>query len=88
MLHKSCGCLSIYLAIYKQYTHRTRHTRGSYLKFIYVIRYAKMGHVGTKYTTSHNRPYLSNGIEYLHSVTIAIIPIKYVINAENIMAIT
>ena len=31
----------------------------------------KIRHVGTKYTLSHNREYLSTGIEYLHSATLS-----------------
>ena len=39
------------------------------LVIINVTRPAKIGHVGTNYTPSHNRSYLSTGTEYLHSVT-------------------
>ena len=49
---------------------------------------AKIGHVGTNYIPSYNRPYLSNGIEYLHSVTCIIKLIKWVMNAESVVAIT
>ena len=36
---------------------------------LYVTGPAKTGHVGTNYTPSHNRSYLSIGIKYFHSVT-------------------
>ena len=43
--------------------------------------------VGTNYTLSHNKSYLSTAMEYFHSVTCAIQPTKYLIIAENYMAI-
>ena len=54
----------------------------------YVTGYAKIGYVGADYTPSYNIPYLSNGIEYLYSVTGIIKPIKWVMNAKIFMAIT
>ena len=35
----------------------------------YVTGPAKIGHVGTNYTLSQSRSYLTNGIENLHSLT-------------------
>ena len=46
----------------------------------------KVRYVGTNYTPSHNRSYLSIGIEYLLSVTHIIQPIKS-IGDENCMSI-
>ena len=51
------------------------------LKF--VIGPAKTGHVGTNYTPSHYRSYLSIGTEYLHSVTCHHKPIKCLQRVEN-----
>ena len=53
---------------------------------IYHIGPAKIGHVGTNYTPSHNISYLSIGIEYFHSVTCIVKPTKCLISAENCMA--
>ena len=36
---------------------------------IYVTGLAKTGHLGTNYTLSHERSYLSIGTDYVHSVT-------------------
>ena len=54
---------------------------------IYVTRPAKIGHVGTNYTLSHSRSYLSTGIENLYSVTCIIQPIKCLPCAKNCIAI-
>ena len=48
---------------------------------------AKTGHVGTNYSPSHYRLYLSTGTEYLHSVTCIIKPIKCLLRVENCIAI-
>ena len=48
---------------------------------------AKIGHAGPNYTLSHNDSYLSTIIEYLHSITCVIKPIKWVKCAETFMAI-
>ena len=53
----------------------------------YVTGPAKIGHVGTNYTLSHNGSYLSTGIEYLHSITCIIKPINCVRRAETFMSI-
>ena len=45
-----------------------------------------MGHIGTNYTLSRNQSYLSDTMEYLHSVTSIIQPTKCLICAENDMA--
>ena len=37
---------------------------------------AKIGHVGTNYTLSHNMSYLRIGIEYFHFVTCIVKPTK------------
>ena len=47
---------------------------------------AKIGHVGTNYTPSHNMSCFSIGIEYFHSVTCIVKPTKCLIIDENIMA--
>ena len=47
---------------------------------------AKIGHVGTNYTLSHNISYLSTGIEYVQSVTGILMPAKCCISAENFIA--
>ena len=44
---------------------------------------AKIGHVGTNYSPSHNRLYQGTGITYLHSVTCIIKPTKSLIIGEN-----
>ena len=48
---------------------------------------AKTGHVGTNYTPSLYRSYLSTGIVYLHSVTFIMMPGKCLLRAENCNAI-
>jgi len=48
---------------------------------------AKTGLVGTNYTTSHNRPFLSTATEYLWSVTCSIKSIKCLIRVAKFMAI-
>ena len=53
----------------------------------YVTWPAKIGHVGTSYTPSLYRSYLSTGIVYLHSVTCIMMSIKCVLRAENCNAI-
>ena len=50
---------------------------------MYVTGPAKTGHVGTNYTLSLYRSYLSTGTEYLHSITCIIRPIKCLPGAEN-----
>ena len=52
-----------------------------------VTRPAKTGHVGTNYTLSYYRPYLSIGTEYLHSVTCIINPIKCLLSGKTFIAI-
>ena len=54
---------------------------------MYVTGLAKTGHVGTNYTPSHNRLYLSTRMEYLYFVTCIIKPCNCLICAENCMAI-
>ena len=54
---------------------------------VYVTGPAKTGHVGTNYTPSLYRSYLSIGTEYLHSVTCILKPIKCLLRAENCIAI-
>ena len=49
----------------------------------YVTGPAKTGHVGTNYTLLHYRSYLSIRTDYLHSVTCIIVPIKWLLRAEN-----
>ena len=56
-------------------------------KSLNVTRPAKTGHVGTNYTLSYYRPYLSIGTEYLHSVTCIINPIKCLLSGKNFIAI-
>ena len=53
----------------------------------YVTGPAIIGHVGTDYTLSHNGSYLSDEVEYLHSITCIIRPIKCIKDAETFMAI-
>ena len=53
----------------------------------YVTGPAKTGHVGTNYTPSLYRSYLSPGIVFLHSVTYIMMSIKYLLRAENCNAI-
>ena len=48
---------------------------------------AKTGHVGTNYTTSLYRSYLSAGTAYLYLVTCIIKPIKFLLDAQNYIAI-
>ena len=50
---------------------------------LYMTGPAKTGHVDTTYPRSHNRSYLSVGIEYLHSVTCIINPGRCLISVEN-----
>ena len=49
---------------------------------------AKTGHVGTNYTMSLYRSYLSAGTEYLNFVTCIIKPIQFSLDAQNCIAIT
>ena len=51
----------------------------------YVTGPAKIGYVGTNYTPPLNISYLSIGIEYFHSVTCILTPIKGWISVENCM---
>ena len=53
----------------------------------YVTGPAKTGHVGTNYTPLLYRSYLSTGTVYFHSVTCIMMPIKFVLRAENCSAI-
>ena len=57
----------------------------------YIVKFvtgpAKTGHVGTNYTPSLYRSYLSTGIVYLHSVTFIMMPGKCLLRAENCNAI-
>ena len=48
---------------------------------------AKTGHLGTNYTPSLYRSYLSTETEYLHSVTCIIQPIKFERSAKSFIAI-
>ena len=54
---------------------------------LYVTGPAKTGHVGTNYTPSLYRSYLSTGIVYLHSVTYIMMPGKCLLRAETCNAI-
>ena len=52
-------------------------------KLYYVTGHARTGHVGTNYTPSHNRSCIIwIGVNYLHSVTCVIKPIKYFSSAK------
>ena len=53
----------------------------------YVTGPAKAGHVDTNYTLSLLTLYLSNEREYVHSVTCIIMPNKFVLSAEIVIAI-
>ena len=53
---------------------------------LYVTRPAKTGHVGTNYTLSLYKSYLSTGIEHFCFVTYIIMPNKFVLSAENFIA--
>ena len=53
----------------------------------YVTGPAKTGHVGTNYTTSLYRSYLSIAKVYFHSVTCIMMPMKCLQKAENCNAI-
>ena len=57
-------------------------------KFTIVTGPAETGHVGTNYTMSLYRSYLSAGTEYLYFVTCIIKPIKFLLDAQNYIAIT
>ena len=57
------------------------------IEMVFVTGPAIIGHVGTDYTLSHNGSYLSDEVEYLHSITCIIRPIKCIKDAENFMAI-
>ena len=46
------------------------------------------GHVGTNYTASLYRSYLSTGTEYLYFVTCIIEPIKFLLDDQNCIVIT
>ena len=52
----------------------------------YVTGPAKIGHVGTNYTLSHNVSYLSTGIEYFYPITCIVKPTTYLILAKYFMA--
>ena len=54
---------------------------------LFVTGPAKTGHVGTNYTMSLYRSYLSTGTEYFDSVTCIIRPNKCVLSAEIFNAI-
>ena len=54
---------------------------------VYVTGPAKRDQVGTKYTTSQNGTYLEFCVEYLHSVSCAMLPMKFCIDVENCMYI-
>jgi len=54
---------------------------------LYVTGPAKTGHVGTNYTPSSKRPFLSNGTKYLFFVTYTIQPIKCGIKVVNFTTI-
>ena len=56
---------------------------GTGIYIIYVTRPAKTGHVGTNYTPSLYRSYLSIGNVYFHSVTCIMMPSKCLLSAEN-----
>ena len=56
--------------------------------FAFVTGPAKTGHVGTNYTLSHYRSYLSTGTEYFHSVTCTMKPLKCLLSDKNFIAIT
>ena len=45
---------------------------------------AKRDQVGTKYTTSQNGTYLEFCVEYLHSVSYTMLPMKLCIDVENV----
>ena len=47
----------------------------------------KTGHMGTNYTTSLYRSYFSVGTQYLYFVTCIIKPIKFLLDAQNYIAI-
>ena len=49
----------------------------------FVTRPVKTGHVGTNYTKSLYSSYLSAGNIYFHSVTCIMMPIEYLLRAEN-----
>ena len=53
----------------------------------YVTGPAKTGHVGTNYTQSLYRSYLSIGNVYFHSVTCIMMPIKCILRDEICKAI-
>ena len=53
----------------------------------YVTGPAKTGHVGTNYTPSLYRSYLSAGIVYLYSVKCIMMPVKCLLGAETCNAI-
>ena len=55
----------------------------SLLCVLYVTGPAKTGHVGTNYTLSLYRTYLSIGTEYLHSVTCILKSITCLLRAVN-----
>ena len=52
----------------------------------YVTGPTKIGHVGTNYILPHNISYLSNEIQYIHSVTCMLQLTKFVISAEHFTA--
>ena len=58
-----------------------RHIRVQRLLLI-VTGPAKTGHVGTKYTPSFYKSYLSTEEVYFHSVTCIMMPIKRLLKAE------
>ena len=54
---------------------------------LYVTGPANTGHVGTNYTPSLYRSYLSIGKAYFHSVIYIMMPMKCLLSAENCNAI-
>ena len=60
-----------------------RYCTWIYSQATYVTGPTKIGHVGTNYTPSHNRTYLSVEIEYLHSVTVVIKSMNCLISVKN-----
>ena len=53
----------------------------------FVTRPVKTGNVGTNYTPSLYSSYFSTGKIYFHSVTCIMMPIKFLLRAENYSAI-
>ena len=72
-----CTCVCAYLWLHA-YTA---------IRCIYVTGLAKTGHVGTNYTLSLWRSYLSTGTQHFHSVTSIIMPNTFAVSAESFIAI-